>query len=276
MKILAADDEILQLSKLVRSLGKVVPFAEIYTFSDSAILMQWIECGGGTDVDVAFLDIGMGAVSGLRVAGKLQSLHPRINIIFVTGHPEYAVDAFALHASGYISKPATEEKLRTELEHLRYPMPKPPCAKKLRVKCFGYFEATVDGEPLKYKREKSRELLAFLVDHRGAVCTPREICAALWEADKFDYLRQLTKDLRQTLRAVGAEDVFVTRFKEYYIDPSRIECDYYDYLTDEPNAVKAFHGEYMTQYGWAEGTLSALLFPRQREAENNRSFLQLT
>ena len=134
-------------------------------------------------------------------------------------------------------------------------MPKPQSGKKIQARCFGYFDVTSDGKPLTFKREKTKELFAYLIDRRGAACTPREICSALWEEEKMDYLRQLTKDLRETLKAVGAQDVFISRFKEYRIVPELIECDFYDYLDDKPYAVKAFQGEYMTQYGWAEKTL---------------------
>ena len=252
MKIILADDEQLQLSKLERSVQAVVPDADIHAFSDPFALTEWID-DGGWDADIAFLDIEMGPVSGIAVAKKLQSFNPKINVVFVTGFNQYATDAFELRASGYVSKPATEQKIKAEMDNLRFPMPRPTAdGKKLSVRCFGYFDVTAGGEQLKFKRDKSKELLAFLIDRRGAVCTPREICAALWEEDKFDYLRQLTKDLRETLGAVGAEDVFVAHFKKYRIDPSLIDCDYYDYLSDEPYAVKAYQGDYMLQYEWAQ------------------------
>ena len=260
MKIIAADDEILQLNKLERAIAKAVPTAEITAFSDSTELLEQIKNGSAADADVAFLDIEMGAVSGIRIAKKLQSVNPKINIVFVTGFLEYAPDAFELRASGYVSKPVTEEKIKAEIENLRYPMPKQQSGKRICVKCFGFFDVTVDGEPLSFKREKTKELFAYLIDRRGAICTPREICSALWETEKPDYLRQLTKDLRETLKAAGAQEVFIARFKEYRIEPELIECDFYDYLDDKPYAVKAFHGEYMAQYGWAEKSLGEYFY----------------
>ncbi len=260
MKIIAADDEILQLDKMERAIAKVVPTAEISAFSDSTELLNQIESGCTADADVAFLDIEMGAVSGIQIAKKLQAVNPKINIVFVTKILEYAPEAFELRASGYVPKPVTEQKIRAEIDNLRYPIPKPQNVKRIRARCFGYFDVTADGEPLSFRREKTKELLAYLIDRRGTVCTPREICSALWEEEKPDYLRQLTKDLRETLKAVDAQDVFIARFKEYRIVPELIECDFYDYLDSKPYAVKAFHGEYMTQYGWAEKSLGKYFY----------------
>ena len=216
MKIIAADDEILQLDKMERAIAKVVPTAEISAFSDSTELLNQIESGCTADADVAFLDIEMGAVSGIQIAKKLQAVNPKINIVFVTKILEYAPEAFELRASGYVPKPVTEQKIRAEIDNLRYPIPKPQNVKRIRARCFGYFEP--------------------------------------------DYLRQLTKDLRETLKAVDAQDVFIARFKEYRIVPELIECDFYDYLDSKPYAVKAFHGEYMTQYGWAEKSLGKYFY----------------
>lgn len=88
MKIIVADDEILQLNKLERSVGKVIPEAEISAFSEPLKLMEWIDSGESRDADVAFLDIEMGAVSGIKIAKALQSVNPQINIVFVTGYQQ--------------------------------------------------------------------------------------------------------------------------------------------------------------------------------------------
>ena len=259
MKIIVADDEELQLNKLESCVKNVIKGACITAFLRAQDIIAYIERGEASEIEIAFLDIEMGAISGIQIAKKLQTVNPRINIVFVTGYLSYAPQAFSMHVSGYVSKPVTEDKIRAEYENLRYPMPKKESEKRLKVKCFGQFDVTVDGNPLKFKREKTKELFAYLIDRNGAVCTPREICSVLWEDDKLDYLRQLTKDLKETLKSVGEGAVFIKRFKEYRIAPSLIECDYYDYIENVPYAVKAFKGEYMLQYSWAEETLSGII-----------------
>jgi predicted metal-dependent phosphotriesterase family hydrolase len=57
-----------------------------------------------------------------RDAETLQKLNPSTNIIFLTGHPEYAYQALNLHCSGYVLKPLTPEKIKKELAHLRFPL----------------------------------------------------------------------------------------------------------------------------------------------------------
>ena len=59
---------------------------------------------------------------------------------------------------------------------------------------------------------KSKELLAILVDRRGAGMTAKQICSIMWSAVDDDskhmtYVRQLFVDLRNALRYADAEKV---------------------------------------------------------------------
>jgi ankyrin repeat protein len=70
----------------------------------------------------------------------------------------------------------------------------------------------VKEEKLVFKRLKTKELFAFLVDRKGAGMTAKQICAVLFPDDMDDtknaaYLRQLVMDLKNTLKSVGAENV---------------------------------------------------------------------
>ena len=120
------------------------------------------------------------------------------------------------------------------------------------------------GEKLTFKRSKTKELFAFLVDRNGAGVTIAEIGVALWENDEAqknqNYIHQLFRDLRQTLEAVGAEEAFERNNYSYSVNPEKLECDYFAHLkTGRPE----FLGEYMTQYSWAESTCG-LLWERKK------------
>lgn len=121
------------------------------------------------------------------------------------------------------------------------------CADVLTIRCFGTFEAYAHGKTLPFRRSKTKELLAFLVDCKGASVTGREISAKLWtddcnEARCRNYLRQLFVDLRHTLDVVGAGDVLVQCGYSYALDPKHVDCDYYRFLeTGHPEFPGGIH-----------------------------------
>jgi two-component SAPR family response regulator len=201
----------------------------------------------------------MRGMGGLALAEKIITFCPNCKIVFCTGYEEYAIPAFKLHASGYSMKPIAPEDVQGEIDNIKGVRHK---EKLLKVSCFGNFEVYVKEEKLVFKRLKTKELFAFLIDRNGAGMTAKQICAVLFPDDTDDtknaaYLRQLFMDLKNTLKAVGAESVLCHETPCYRVDTGLIKCDYISYLeTGKPE----FRGEYMTQYSWAEETCAMLSF----------------
>jgi two-component system, LytTR family, response regulator AlgR len=69
----------------------------------------------GQAVDVVLLDIHMPGADGLQLARELRQIRPELSIIFVTAHPEHAVDAFDLDVTDYLTKPVRAERLQKAL-----------------------------------------------------------------------------------------------------------------------------------------------------------------
>ncbi|MCM1182243.1 MAG: LytTR family DNA-binding domain-containing protein [Roseburia sp.] len=61
--------------------------------------------------DILCLDIEMGAMSGMELAGKLRENDRSVQIIFITGYMEYIADGYDVEALHYLLKPITPEKL---------------------------------------------------------------------------------------------------------------------------------------------------------------------
>ena len=247
MLFLAVDDENLQLNKLVDTLKAADPRCEVLSFNNPLVALEAVK---QVKIDVAFLDIEMGGMNGVELGKRLKQLNPNINIIFVTGYDQYAIDAYSMHASGYLTKPVSVERIKAELSNLRYPMPEGNDANRLKAQCFGQFEVFYNNKPVKFARSKTKEMLAYLIDKRGAMVSVKELSQALFGEDKGSYIRNLVADLTQALKELNIEEVFVKRFNSYGVDSSLISCDYYDYLKGEPYAVKAYRGSYMEQYSW--------------------------
>ena len=253
MIAIAVDDEPLMLGALTKAIKASEDITAVADFTSCEDALDYIK---SNPADIAFLDINMRGMGGLSLAEKIIGVCPDCKIVFCTGYEEYAIPAFKLHAAGYLLKPVSARDVQIEIDNIKGIRQK---EKPLTVKCFGNFEVYAKGEKLTFKRSKTKELFAFLIDRNGAGVTVAEIGVALWENDEdqknHNYIHQLFRDLRQSLEAVGVEDIFERNNYLYSVNPEKIDCDYYSYLkTGKPE----FIGEYMFQYSWAEGTCGLL------------------
>lgn len=254
MTIFAIDDEALPLDILVKAIKKAVPEAEIMSFANSSDALRAAE---NTKCDIAFVDIEMPEMNGMELAKRMKLGNPKINIIFATGYPHYALEAVGLFISGYLIKPITPEKVLEQIENLRHPIEQRN-EKRVRIQTFGNFEVYIDNKPVEFERSKTKEFLAYLVD-RGTVCTNAQVSAALWDTDVKDaYIRHLRKDLSDTFKAAGCKDVLLFGRGRQGIDRDKVDCDYYDWQKGIPSAINNYRGEYMVQYSWAEFTKGSL------------------
>lgn len=271
MNTLVVDNKQLAINALVKILISVDPAGNHVGMSTAVRALEFVK---EHEVDVVFLDIEMPGMNGLELAKRIKDICGTINIIFVTGYAEYALSAHRLYVSGFLLKPATEEDVRTALDNLRYPVPERSSAENwegaheqqnelLAVQCFGNFEVFWGGIPLHFQRSKSKELLAYLVDRRGASCTIGELIGILWE-DKSEtrslrsQCRNLIYDLRKTFQRNGIKDILIRSRNSVAIDCHMLDCDYYRFLDHDAAAVNQYRGEYMAQYSWAEMTIANL------------------
>lgn len=254
MNMIAVDDERLALKALIAAIKEAAPGSEVKEFLYAEDALEYAE---ENPVDVAFLDVEMADISGVELACRLKNNNPDVNIIFATGFGEYRDSAFELHASGYLTKPITAEKVKKELAELRRPVTE---KERVRIQTFGNFQVFVDEKPLVFSRKKTKELLAFLVDRHGAFVTTEQIAATLWENESYDTklknnVTATVSQLRALLRDVGAEDILIKSRNNLALDVNKVRCDAYDLEKREPMAVNSYLGEYMSEYSWAEVTV---------------------
>lgn len=251
MNLLLVEDEPLLLEMLNNAVAEVLPQAVRNAYCNAQEALQYAEVN---QIDVAFLDINLGVMDGLDMAKKLQELYPRVNIIFCTGYSEYALEAYKIYASAYLTKPIFPEDIEEAMQHLRFPVEE---KKRVKIHCFGNFAVYCDGEVIPFKMKRTKELFAYLVDRNGAECTAQELIAVLFEDEqKRSYYNQLRGDLIQTFENLGIGECLKVSRGSLAIVRDAVECDYYDYLDGKRSVPPC---EYMTQYSFGEVTLSGLL-----------------
>lgn len=104
LKCIAVDDEPLALD-IIRDYISQVPFLKLLkTFKDGISTVEFLSAN---NVDLLFLDIEMGGLSGTQL---LRSLHKKPKVIMTTAYRNYAFDAFELDVTDYLLKPFTFER----------------------------------------------------------------------------------------------------------------------------------------------------------------------
>lgn len=126
---LIAEDEPLLAQALAEELARAWPALTI-----SAIVgdgRSAVEAALRLRPDVLFLDIRMPGLDGLGAAVELAEVWPADEsampqLVFVTAHDEYAVQAFEAQALDYVLKPVQPERLRRTVSRLRQASPDTP------------------------------------------------------------------------------------------------------------------------------------------------------
>ena len=253
MTILLTEENAQALERLTGLVAALQPDAELLGFQSS---LEALAAARNREIDIALLRSDMPELSGLDLGQYLKELYPLVNLIFLSDGPAHACKALAMHASGYIVDPVAEDALRRELDDLRHPSTQ-KSAKRVFAQTFGNFELFVDGKPVSFKYSRTKEIVALLVNNRGAQTTNGEIIGSLWEDDgdpdrKASYLSNLRQDLQNTMTKLKLTGIIIKQRGSMAIATDKIECDLYDWLANRKQSKYQYLGDYMNQYSWAE------------------------
>lgn len=119
MNIIILDNHKLIITEIRRQVLSVLPTAVCVCFTKQREAIEYVK---KHRVDIALLDVDMPGLNGIEVAELMCQINPRLNIIFVTGYPEYALQAFTVPVSDFIVKPVSEDALRASFQKLRFPL----------------------------------------------------------------------------------------------------------------------------------------------------------
>ncbi len=257
MRAICVDDEYLITDYLVSLCRDLPPLTEAEGFTRAKDALRWLE---EHDADLALLDIDMPDMNGIVLAAEIKKICPEMAIIFLTGFSEYALNAFELHASGYLLKPINKKRLAEEVALALSGKRKPPRA-HIMVRTFGNFDLFVDGELVTFRQAKCKELLAYLIDRHGGSVTRAEAFSILWEDRLYDRPMQkqldvILRSLRDTLTERGIEQILEMKKGAIRVRPEEIFCDAWRFFSGDIDAINAYRGEYMSAYSWGAYTES--------------------
>lgn len=115
LSVMVVDDELLARARLKTLLADSQDPACILA-AEAGDAMEAMAKLRAFSADAVLLDIHMPGADGLQLARELRNLHPELAIIFVTAYAEYAVEAFDLAVTDYLTKPVRAERLQKALQ----------------------------------------------------------------------------------------------------------------------------------------------------------------
>ena len=246
MRAICVDDEYLLLRTLKNVVIQSPDIEQAVAFNDEHDALEWAR---DNDFDIAFIDIELHDMNGLELAKALHEIRSNARIVFCTGFTNYAVDAISLHMDvGYVMKPIEYESIQREIDHIKTVVNTEKYL--LTVRCYGGFEVyDKSGVPLYFKRKRSKELLALLVDRNGMSMSAKDICAVMFEDDgqhdqkNMNHFYKIYYGLAKTLEEAEAQGVLLKNGSTYYVNMSLI------YQDDTGKGSRS----YMEEYSWSEG-----------------------
>lgn len=233
LRMMIVDDEELPAMRLKRILTEIDEWCEIETFLDP---LEAYDYAKSHPVDIAFLDISMPDVNGMKLSSLLMDIHQSIKIIFVTGFDEYAVRAFEINALDYVMKPVTVERLTITMEKIGRAHRTVFTGTSLEVFLFGgmkinYQVAGGGRESIKLRSPKTEELFAFLVCKRTV--SREEIIDTLWSGllpDKaWKNLNSTLYYIRKAIEASKCRCEITTTGNEIRLNADGFYCDLYEF-----------------------------------------------
>jgi len=281
MRVLLVDDEQLALDIFEVMLKKLtgIEIEIVGKFTDPRKVLDALN---QLDVDVVFLDMEMGEIHGLELAEEIATHHSHIQIIFVTAHAQFALEAFEVNAIDYLLKPIRKERLEKTIEkikkrlsiHVERNNQIDEVERTLFANAMGSFKL-VDHEQkiVKWRTRKVQELFVFLWHHRGNPVHKARVVEELWpEMDTMKavgLMHTTIYQIRKTLKDLGF-DKAIELVNEHYLLTSPILSDVEqiekivdsDQITAEniEKILDLFCGDYLAEenYQWAIQTQQEL------------------
>ena len=168
------------------------------------------------------LDIMMGEISGIRMARMLKADIDTAEtpIIFCTARDteDDMVMGLNLGADDYIVKPYTIRnviaRVKSVLRRTAAHKSHTPTEKPHRLKVEGmvldleFKRCTIDGAEVKLTR-KEYELLAYLLQHRGQICSREQILSRVWSDEVVVLDRTIDVNITRLRAKIGAYGPYI-------------------------------------------------------------------
>ncbi|WP_337104088.1 response regulator [Paenibacillus sp. YIM B09110] len=282
IKAILIDDEEIALDVMeivLLEVGGVTVLDKFRLVSDA------IARSDGMQPDLIFLDIEMPEMNGLAASAALLAMFPDADIVYVTAHHHYAVDAFDTKAIGYLLKPVAKHRLVKTLERHAELRDKAaqragslaqsrnsmnslePSRRSLSLKLLESMELyDAEGRLITWRTKKTKEMFGYLWHHVGTPVYRYRILEHLWpelDSERAQALFHTTMYyVRNTLKLAGFPEMIGFGDERYWMRTDEVACDVtrlealigrVSQASDAEELLSLYRGDYFEteNYSWA-------------------------
>ncbi|MCY9659981.1 response regulator [Paenibacillus chondroitinus] len=249
MKVILVDDDVTMHVILSKMLHKLPEVQVVGAFTDTKSASFFLQ--EHTDIGLAFVDISMKGENGMEFAARLGNVGSPVQIVFVTSHKDFALEAYELSVIDYLVKPVSQERLQRTvhraLQNWRAFHPSailvPPTQQRRGIVITALGDVVVSKETgrVKWISRKCAELFAYLLLYRGRRI-PRsklvtDIFGGMEQAGAESYLNTTVYQLRKSLEPLGMREVIRSENDGYALEWQDANIDYVEFESQ----VKELH-----------------------------------
>lgn len=108
MRVIAVDNAPELLDKMKSIFRNMAGVELIKTFEEAVAVVEFVK---ENPVDIVFTDIVMPDISGISLATELARLKPAPAVVLMSSIPGFSLEAWKIHAYGFIEKPYTRAQI---------------------------------------------------------------------------------------------------------------------------------------------------------------------
>jgi two-component SAPR family response regulator len=241
MKVILVDDEPTMHLILRKMLDKLPGVEVVGAFTDTQSAASCLS--ENPDIDLAFVDISMKDENGMAFVARLEGVGFITQIVFVTSHKDFALEAYELSALDYLVKPVSQERLQRTVNRamanqrdLRSTLQQAtafPESGIITITALGDVTASNEAGRVKWISRKCTELFAYLLLNHGKRI-PRsrllgEIFGGMDQVNAENYLNTTVYQLRKSLEPQGMREAVRSENDGYALELNNPVIDYVEF-----------------------------------------------
>jgi len=116
IKVIAVDNAPELLGRLSRILRNIEEIELLGVFEEAVAVVDYVR---EHSPDMVFTDIVMPDISGISLAAELHKLDPAPAVVLMSSIPGFSLEAWKIHAFGFIEKPYTRAQIVKMIEQYK-------------------------------------------------------------------------------------------------------------------------------------------------------------